>query len=101
MKEDLSQISSFVRTEIEARLVGPLITAVMEELGRKKTLEIVSRIVNRRARKRGALRAKEAGGNSIADFAKSAGSSNTAPFVEREVLALSDIRYDFNIVRCR
>ena len=100
MKEDLSQISSLVRTEIEARFAGPLITAVMEELGREKTLEIVSRIVNRRARKRGALRAKQSGGNSIADFANE-GSSNTARFVERDVLTLSDTNYDFNIVRCR
>jgi len=101
MKEDITEISLLTRREIEARIAGPLIKAFLEEFGREQTLAVVKRVIKPLAKESGEQLAKKMGGNSTADFAnglKTYWESGGA--YEKEELALSEDRYDFNIKRC-
>ena len=57
MGSNLSQVSILTRREIEARIVGPLIHAFMDEFGVDKTMALVKPVIEKLA--------KESGGESI------------------------------------
>jgi hypothetical protein len=101
MASDLSQISILVRREIEARIAGPLIRAVMKEFGAEKTLAVVKPVIEKLAKESGAQAAKSAGGNSLNDFARAMSAWAAGDAYEQVVLRQNDKQYDWDIKRCR
>jgi hypothetical protein len=101
MGKALDHVSPLTRREIEARIAGPLIRAFMEQFGRDETLAVVRKVIKQLARESGILRASQAGGNSLADFAKSGTPWEADGALEKEVLEFSDTKYDYNIIRCQ
>ena len=102
MPEDINQISTLTRREIEARIAGPLIKAFMEELDSDKALIVVKRVIEPLARESGNQLAIQVGGNSMHDFAKGMKTYwESGGAYEKEELELSETKYDFNIKRCR
>jgi predicted ArsR family transcriptional regulator len=101
MGEDLSQITILTRREIEARIVGPLIRAFIEELGRDRAIAVVNKTIKSLAQESGDQLAKQMGGNTMADFARGLSAWAAGGAYEMEVLELSETRYFFNIKRCR
>lgn len=98
---DIGEISMLVRREIEAGIAGPLIRGFMKELGSKKALKVVRRVIESLALETGGSLAKQIGGNSISDLANGLSAWAVGDAYEMEVLELSDNKYFFNIMRCR
>jgi len=101
MGEELDQIDVLTRREIEARIAGPLVKAFMEEVGGDAALKVVGRVIRSLAQEGGLKLAEQMGGNSIADFARGLSAWGQGGAYELEVLELSDVRYCFDIRRCR
>jgi predicted ArsR family transcriptional regulator len=89
------------RREIEARIVGPLIRAVREELGEEKTLALVRRVIAQLAREAGAELARQVGEASLTAFASCLDRWKEGGALEIEVLEQSPERLSFNVTRCR
>ncbi len=96
-----SKLTLLERREIEARIVGPLIRAVREELGEEKTLALVRRVISGLARESGAELARAFGEASLGAFARCLDRWQEGGALEVEVLEQSDDRLDFNVTRCR
>lgn len=96
-----SRLSLLERREIEARIVGPLIRAVEEELGEQKTLELLRRVIAGLARESGAELARAFGEASLGAFARCLDLWREGGALELEVLEQSDDRLEFNVTRCR
>lgn len=87
--------------EIEARIVGPMIRAFAEEVGRDRAIEIVRKVITDLARQGGAELARSLGEHSLEAFAQSLGRWRENGALELEILEQSSERLEFNVVRCR
>ena len=101
MGADLSKISVLTRREIEARIVGPLIKAFMEEFDKERTLEIAKRVIRSIARESGAHLARMMGGNSLEHFAKVVDVMSQDNALEQEIIEQDSTRLYVNTTRCR
>lgn len=101
MLSDFSEMPMLLRRQIEAQIAGPLIKAFITEFGREKTLKVVSEVVKKLAIESGAERAKIAGGNSLPDLAGGKNQWAVGGAIEREVLELTETKFNYNIVRCK
>ncbi|MDR3636600.1 MAG: L-2-amino-thiazoline-4-carboxylic acid hydrolase [Isosphaeraceae bacterium] len=87
--------------EIEARIVGPLLQAVRDELGEEKTLQIARAVIAELARQSGAELARTFGEATLVTFARSLDRWSEGGALEIEMLEQSPQRLAFNVVRCR
>ena len=101
MTAELNQIDILTRREIEARIAVPIIKAFIKEIGRDAALKVVKQVINSLAHESGLKLAEQMGGTSIADFARGLDAWGAGGAYELEVLELSDVRYCFDIKRCR
>lgn len=101
MDDSLAHVNMLTRRKIEAQIAGPLIRAFIEKYGADEALPVVRQAVKHLALQGGALRAAQAGGNSLADFAKSQSLMAKGDALRVEVLTLSETKYHYHIVRCR
>ncbi|RUL86709.1 L-2-amino-thiazoline-4-carboxylic acid hydrolase [Tautonia sociabilis] len=101
MDEQPRRIPLLQRREIEARIVAPLVSAVIEELGEERTLALLRRVVEQLARESGAELAKSVGEAGLAAFSKTLDLWTEGGALEIEWLERSDDRLDFNVTRCR
>ena len=95
------ELTLLERREIEARIVGPLIRAVIGELGREKALALVRRVIAELARQAGAELARQVGEATLPAFAASLDRWKEGGALEIEVLEQSPQRLSFNVTRCR
>jgi L-2-amino-thiazoline-4-carboxylic acid hydrolase-like protein len=96
-----SGISILERREIEARIVGPLIRAICEELGSENALALVRGLIYRLGIEAGAELAKDLGEASLDAFAKGLERWRRSGALEIEVTEHTADRYSFNVTRCR
>ncbi len=89
------------RREIEARIVGPLLRAVSDELGETRTLALVRRVVADLARQAGADQAQALGAASLTAFASCVDRWREGGALELRVLAQDEARLEFDVTRCR
>lgn len=89
------------RREIEARIVGPLIRAVQDELGPERTLALVRRVVSELARESGAELARAFGEASLGAFARCVERWSEGGALEIAVRERSEDRLEFDVTRCR
>jgi predicted hydrocarbon binding protein len=94
-------ISILERREIEARIVGPLIRAICEELGRESALALVRGLIYRLGREAGAELARDLGEASLDAFANGLERWRRSGALEIEVIEHTADRYSFNVTRCR
>jgi hypothetical protein len=87
--------------EIEARIVGRLIRAFINELGTEKTLAIVRSVITQLARESGEALAKSLGEASLPAFASALDRWRAGGALEIDLLEQSDDRLSFNVTRCR
>src|SRR6185312_9202283 len=87
--------------EIEARIVGPLIRAFADEVGRERALEIVAGVIRGLAREGGADLARSLGERTLEAFAQSLGRWRENGALEIDVLEQSPEWLSFNVTRCR
>jgi hypothetical protein len=99
--DTLNEIGVLKRREIEARIIAPLVNAFAAEFGRERVIEIARRVIVEIARQQGRALAQQAGGDSLAHFARSKDAWVKGGALETEVLQQTDTAYDFNVTRCR
>lgn len=98
---DEPNLTLLQRREIEARIVGPLVRAVAEELGEARTLELVRRVVADLARQSGADLAARLGEATLTAFASCLDRWKEGGALEIDLLEQSPDRLSFNVTRCR
>ena len=101
MTAELNQIDILIRREIEARITVPLIKAFIKEISKGAALKVVKKVIISLAHESGVKLAEQMGGASMADFAKGLSAWGAGGAYELDVLELSDVRYYFDIKRCR
>ncbi|MBV8606318.1 MAG: L-2-amino-thiazoline-4-carboxylic acid hydrolase [Singulisphaera sp.] len=87
--------------EVEARIVGPLIRAVREELGEEKALALVRRVISELARQSGSELARCFGEATLDAFARGLERWREGGALEIDILEQSPERLSFNVTRCR
>jgi hypothetical protein len=95
------RLSLLDQREIEARIVGPLVRAVREELGEARTLALVRGVIAGLARQSGAELARRLGEASLEAFAQCLGRWSEGGALEIDLLEQSADRLSFNVTRCR
>jgi hypothetical protein len=101
MATDFPRLSLLHQREIEARIVGPIIHAVSEELGREKTLALLRRVISDLARQSGTDLAMQLGEATLSAFSGSLDRWREGGALEIEMLESSEERLSFNVTRCR
>jgi fumarate reductase iron-sulfur subunit len=101
MGADLTQVSILARREIEARILSPVMKAMIQEMGKERALAVLRPIIQSLARESGAQMAKLLGGNTLEDFARSLSLWTREDALRIQVLEQSKNRYCFNVTRCR
>lgn len=96
-----SGISILERREIEARIVGPLIRALCDELGSENALALVRHVIQQLGEAAGAELAKDLGEASLNAFATGLERWRRGGALEIEVTEHTPDRYSFNVTRCR
>jgi hypothetical protein len=96
-----SQLTLLQRREIEAKIVGPLVRALIAELGQEKALELVRRVISDLARQSGQELARALGEATLTVFADSLERWCEGGALEIELLERSPERLSFNVTRCR
>jgi hypothetical protein len=101
MPDDGPRLSLLERREIEARIVGPLVRALRDELGEERSLSLLRRVISDLARESGADLARQLGTETLEAFAACLGRWSEGGALEIEVLERSADRLSFNVRRCR
>ena len=99
--DDGPRLGLLQQREIEARIVGPLVRAVRDELGEERTLALVRRVIAELARQGGADLARRLGDASLSAFAQCLGRWSEGGALEIDLLEQSADRLSFNVTRCR
>jgi hypothetical protein len=97
----LNAIGVLRRREIEARIVGPLLAALSENFDREEVLDTARQVIVEIARRQGEMLAEEAGGCSLAHFARSLDAWKKGEAMELEVLEDGENVFAFNVTRCK
>ncbi len=101
MDAEKAKLPLLQQREIEARIVGPLIRAFAEEVGRERALEIVAGVIRDLARESGAELARLLGERTLEAFAQSLDRWRENGALEIDLLEQSPRRLSFNVTRCR
>ena len=101
MAADLSKISILARREIEARILSPVIKALIQEVGKERALQILEPIIQSLARESGQQLAKWMGGNSLEAFVRGLDLWTREDALQLEVIEQTPKRFSFNVTRCR
>src|SRR4051812_29828826 len=101
MSSDMPRLSLLQQREIEARIVGPIIHAVRDELGEEKTLALLRRVISDLARQSGADLAAQLGEATLEAFSGSLDRWREGGALEIEMLEGTKERLSFNVTRCR
>ncbi len=89
------------RRRIEAMILGPVIRAYQDEIGREQAADVARRTITGIAREQGAAMAAKLGTNSLRAFASSKEPWLRNGALEIDVIEENDDAYAFNVTRCR
>ena len=98
---DINEVPILIRREIEARIAGPLIEAFMEKFGREETIAVASNVILKLAEESGQQLAERCGGNSLEHLSNGTGQWSAGGALKRDVLEKNEVKYNYNIVRCK
>jgi hypothetical protein len=98
----LNRIGVINRREIEARILEPILEAMVTEFGDRARVEgVAAETIIKLARQQGDQLAQEMGGRSLTHFRESMKYWVQDNALEIEVLAHDEERFDYNVTRCR
>lgn len=98
----LNSIGVLTRREIEARVLEPILEAMVEEFGDRARVEgVAAKTIKQIARDQGDQLARSLGGRSLPHFRESMKYWIQDNALEIDVLELNEERFDFNVTRCR
>ncbi|MFC2103553.1 L-2-amino-thiazoline-4-carboxylic acid hydrolase [Bacteroidota bacterium] len=104
MKEttNTKEVSHLKRREIQAPIVTAIINGFIEELGKERTLEIISKVIEKDAIDSGRLLADKFNGNSISELSKlirEVWCDEGAMVID--ILKENENEFYFNVTKCR
>lgn len=99
--DSLNSVGVLIRREIEARLLAPMIEALSKEFGRERVLDIVRNTIVDIACRQGTQSAANLGGGTLEHLTASLESWKAGEAMQMDVLEQTDIRFAFNVRRCR
>lgn len=98
--DTLNDVGILKRREIEARIIGPLLTRLADEFG-TGVYAVAGDAIVEIAREQGAALARQVGGDSLIDFAAGLAAWSAEGALETEVVELDNDTFAFDVVRCR
>ncbi len=101
MGSDLSQVGILVRREIEARVLMPVITAFIREVGEERTRQIMEQAIVSMAGESGAQLAAYLGGNTLTHLASGLALWTKGDALRMEAIEQTPESYAFHVTRCR
>ena len=101
--ESTLQVPVLLKRQLQAEVIGPIYAEMVKQLGEERAAEILDAAIRSAAVAEGkAFAAKAEGGQpSMADFVKLYELWTNNGSLEIEVLDQSDVKFDFNVTRCR
>ena len=97
MSIDIDQMSVLDRRRIEAMVLGPMIRAFEQEIGKERAHAIARRVIIKIAQDQG----KRLGGNDLSTFSRGKDPWTRGGALEMDVLEDSEVHVSFNVTRCR
>ena len=99
----MAEIPTLTKRKLQAQVLGPLHAEMVLELGKETADAILDRAIRKAAIAEGEAFAKSAPGGvtSMADFIKLFDLWTAEDALKIEVLEANDVRFDFNVTRCR
>lgn len=101
MLPELPPLTLLQQRFLEARVLGPFIRTLQEELGVERANTIVQKAIARIASSQGQQMARQAGRNDLEAFKALARGRHGPGDLETEVLTDNAQEYTFRVVRCR
>ena len=101
MSIDIDQMSVLDRRRIEAMVLGPMIRAFEQEIGKERAHAIARRVIIKIAQDQGKALSQRLGGNDLSTFSKGKDPWTRGGALEMEVLEDSQVHVSFNVTRCR
>ena len=101
MDPDRVRLPLLQQREIEARIVGPLVRAFAEEIGRDRAVEIVAGVIRDLAREAGDDLARQVGERSLEAFADTLDRWSEGGALEIDLIEQTPERLSFDVTRCR
>ena len=99
--DNLNSVGVLIRREIEARLLAPMIEALSKEFGRERVLEVARGTIVDIARRQGTQLADNLGGGTLEHLAAALESWQAGDAMQMDILEQTDIKFSFNVRRCR
>lgn len=101
MSIDIDQMSVLDRRRIEAMVLGPMIRAFEQEIGKDRAHAVARRVIIKIAQDQGKALSQRLGGNDLSTFSKGKDPWTRGGALEMDVLEDSEVRVSFNVTRCR
>jgi len=101
-KTNTEEVSHIKRREIQAPIVSAIVNGFIKELGKEKTLEILSKVIEQDAIESGRMLANEFKGNGMNELSqliKEVWCDEEAMVIE--VLRETEDEFHFNVTKCR
>ena len=101
MSDPTPRMTLLERREIEARVLAPLVRAMIAEVGEPRALEMLRGVIANLAREAGAEMARDFGDASLSAFARGLDRWKEGGALEIRMIDRSASRLDFDVTRCR
>ena len=101
MPLDIDNMSVLDRRRIEAMVLGPMIRAFEEEVGRERAHAVARRVIVKIAEEQGRALSERMGGDDLPAFSRSKDPWVRGGALETDTLEDNDSRVSFNVTRCR
>jgi hypothetical protein len=101
MPPDEPTLTLLERRQIEAQIVGPIVRALIAEIGTDRALALLRGVITELARHSGRELARSLGEASLTAFAQTLDRWCEGGALEIELLEQSECRLAFNVTRCR
>ena len=101
MSMDIDNMSVLDRRRIEAMIIGPMIRAFEQEIGRERAHAIARRVITKIAQDQGQALSQRLCGDDLATFSRGKDPWVRDGALEMDVLEDSGARVSFNVTRCR
>jgi hypothetical protein len=101
MAQTIEAVPLLVRREIEARIIAPFVDALAQQFPRRQVLDILRETVVRIAHEQAAALPDQIGENDLHAFEVVTQKWTEGGALELNVLEKQDMRYEFNVTRCR
>lgn len=100
MFQSIDDVPIILRRQIEASIVGPILTNLVNNLGEQKAFSLITPVIENLAVESGIDAAKRVGGDSIEHFSSALNSWSKEDAIDSEIIEQSDKKLKWIVHRC-